>query len=122
MMTPTQDVWPTEIRLNPAKDLLHIAFEDGKRFDLPAEFLRVHSPSAEVKGHGAEERKIIGGKRSVLIARIEPVGNYAVRLLFSDGHGTGIFSWAYLREVGDDQETLWKDYLAAVAARGLSRD
>jgi DUF971 family protein len=122
MITPTQDVWPTEIRLNPAKDLLHIAFEDGRRFALPAEFLRVHSPSAEVKGHGAEERKIIGGKRSVLIAKIEPVGNYAVRLQFSDGHGTGIFSWAYLHEVGDEQETLWKDYLAAMETRGLSRD
>nr|WP_088343730.1 MULTISPECIES: DUF971 domain-containing protein [Rhodomicrobium] len=121
-MTPISEDWPTEIRLNPAKDLLHIAFEDGKRFALPAEFLRVYSPSAEVTGHGAEERKIVPGKRDVLIARIEPVGNYAVRLIFSDGHGTGIFSWVYLREVGEGQAKLWEDYLAAVAERGLSRD
>lgn len=121
-MTPTNDEWPTEIRLNPAKDLLHVAFEDGAHYALAAEFLRVHSPSAEVKGHGAEERKIVGGKRKVTISGVEPVGNYAVRLVFSDGHDTGIFSWAYLREVGGNEAALWRDYLAAVDQRGLSRD
>lgn len=121
-MTEPQDHWPTEIRLNPAKDRLHVAFEDGRSFSLSAEFLRVHSPSAEVKGHGGEERKIIGGKRHVLIAAIEPVGNYAIRPTFSDGHGTGIFSWLYLYEVGSGEAALWRQYTDDLAKRGLTRD
>jgi DUF971 family protein len=118
----TDNEWPTEIRLSPAKDRLHIEFENGDAFDLPAEFLRVHSPSAEVTGHGAEERKILGGKKLVTITGVEPTGNYAVRLSFSDGHSTGIFTWPYLHEIGRDQRALWEQYLADLKARGLSRD
>jgi DUF971 family protein len=118
----TEGKWPTEIRLNPAKDRLHIAFDGGDALSLPAEFLRVYSPSAEVTGHGAEERKILGGKRAVTIAAVEPVGNYAVRLRFSDGHSTGIYSWPYLHEVGRNYETLWRQYLADLDRLGLRRD
>ncbi len=121
-MTDDKTAWPTEIRLNPARDQLHVAFDDGSAFTYTAEFLRVHSPSAEVKGHGADERKIIGGKRSVMIADIQPTGNYAVRLTFSDGHSTGIYSWPYLFEIGEDQDALWQQYLRDLEARGLSRD
>lgn len=121
-MSNTEGKWPTEIRLNPAKDRLHIAFDGGDAFSLPAEFLRVYSPSAEVTGHGAEERKILGGKRAVTIAAVEPVGNYAVRLRFSDGHSTGIYSWPYLHEVGRNYETLWRQYLADLDRLGLRRD
>jgi DUF971 family protein len=121
-MSGSENEWPTEIRLNPAKDELHIAFESGDRFSLPAEFLRVHSPSAEVVGHGAEERKILGGKRRVTILAVEPTGNYAVRLTFSDGHSTGIFTWPYLHEIGRNYEALWRRYLADLEKRGLRRD
>ncbi len=120
-MNDAQSPWPTEIRLSPAKDTLHVAFDDGRAFALSAEFLRVHSPSAEVKGHGEGERKIIGGKQAVTIAGVEPTGNYAVRLQFSDGHGTGIFSWPYLYEVGRDHDALWTQYLRDLETRGLSR-
>lgn len=120
-MTGTQQYWPTEIRLNGTKDRLHIAFDDGTEFALPAEFLRVHSPSAEVRGHGAEDRKILGGKSKVMIAAIEPVGNYAVRLIFSDGHSTGIYSWTYLHEMGSGEWALWRLYLHDLARLGLER-
>ena len=120
-MTGTQQYWPTEIRLNAAKDRLHIAFDDGTEFALSAEFLRVHSPSAEVRGHGTEDRKILGGKSKVMIAAIEPVGNYAVRLLFSDGHSTGIYSWTYLHEMGSGESALWRLYLHDLARVGLER-
>lgn len=121
-MTGSQQYWPTELRLNPAKDRLHVAFEDGTAFALSAEFLRVHSPSAEVRGHGADERKILGGKAKVMIAAVEPVGNYAVRLVFSDGHSTGIYSWAYLHEVGSGEAALWQRYLQDLARLGLTRE
>lgn len=120
-MSNTESDWPTEIRLNPAKDRLHIAFDGGEAFSLPAEFLRVYSPSAEVTGHGAEERIILGGKRGVTIMAVEPTGNYAVRLTFSDGHSTGIYTWPYLHEVGRNYETLWQQYLADLEKRGLRR-
>ena len=121
-MTGKQEYWPTEIRLNAAKDRLHVAFDDGAEFALSAEFLRVHSPSAEVRGHGAADRKILGGKSKVMIAAIEPVGNYAVRLTFSDGHSTGIYSWAYLHEVGSGESALWRLYLHDLARLGLKRE
>jgi DUF971 family protein len=116
------DSWPTEIRASKDRRTLVVAFDNGESHTLPAEYLRVFSPSAEVQGHSPEQRVTVPGKSNVEILKVEPVGNYAVRLLFNDGHGTGIFSWAYLHEVGQDQETLWKDYLAAMEARGLSRD
>lgn len=112
---------PTEIRLNKAERVMHVAFDDGSRFALPAEYLRVESPSAEVQGHGPDQKKTIGGKREVAITGIEPVGNYAVRLTFDDLHDTGIYSWEYLHELGREQDRKWSAYLAAVAARGLSR-
>lgn len=113
---------PTEIRLNRQERVLHVAFDDGARFAFPAEYLRVESPSAEVQGHGPGQRKIIAGRRHVGIMAIEPVGNYAVRLDFDDLHDTGIFSWDYLYELGQQQDRRWAAYLAALDERGLSRD
>lgn len=113
--------WPSEIRLSSARDMLKITFDNGEMVALPAEYLRVSSPSAEVQGHSAAERKIIGGKRTVLIADVEPVGNYAVRLVFSDGHSTGLFTWTYLLELGRNQDQLWAKYLEELAAKGLNR-
>lgn len=121
-MSKTETSWPTEIRLNPAKDRLFISFDDGQAFELSAEFLRVHSPSAEVQGHSPEERKILGGKSGVIITAIDQTGHYAVRLTFSDGHSTGIFSWVYLRELGERREALWASYLDELEKRGLSRE
>ena len=112
---------PTEIRLDRAARVLRVTFDDGARYALPAEYLRVESPSAEVQGHGPGQKTIVGGKRNVGIGAVEPVGHYAVRLVFDDGHDTGIFSWEYLHELGMEQERRWADYLDAVAARGLSR-
>jgi DUF971 family protein len=112
----------TEIRLRKAERVLEVAFDDGSRFVYPAEFLRVESPSAEVQGHGPAQKKIIPGRRHVGIMAVEPVGNYAVRLVFDDLHDTGIYSWDYLHELGRGQDRLWQGYLAALDARGLSRD
>jgi DUF971 family protein len=112
---------PTEIRLDRAARVLHVTFEDGARFSLPAEYLRVESPSAEVQGHSPDQKKIVPGKQNVGIGAVEPVGHYAVRLVFDDGHDTGIFSWDYLHELGIEQDQRWPAYLAAVSARGLSR-
>jgi DUF971 family protein len=117
----TNRPWPSEIRLKKAERLLEIAFEDGARFSLPAEYLRVESPSAEVQGHGAGQKQIVPGKRNVAIEGLEPIGNYALRLIFSDGHDTGLFSWETLYRLGRDQETIWTEYLAALEARGLKR-
>jgi DUF971 family protein len=114
--------WPSEIRLNHERDTLKITFENGEKVALAAEYLRVSSPSAEVQGHSAAERKVIGGKRHVLITAVEPVGNYAVRLLFSDGHSTGLYTWSYLLELGRNEGALWPKYLEELAAKGLSRD
>lgn len=112
----------TEIRLNRAERRLEVEFDDGARVSLPAEYLRVESPSAEVQGHSPDQRQTVAGKRMVGIATIEPVGNYAVRLIFDDRHDTGIFSWDYLHALGREQEPRWAAYLAALAAKGLSRD
>lgn len=113
---------PTEIRLKTAEKRLEVDFDDGSRFAFPAEFLRVESPSAEVQGHGPKERRTIPGRRHVGIIGVEPVGHYAVRILFDDLHDTGIFSWDYLYKIGRDQDNIWRDYLSALKAQGLSRD
>ena len=114
--------WPTEIRLKKAEKSLEIDFDDGETFALPAELLRVESPSAEVQGHSPAQKQVIAGRRHVGIVSLEPVGNYAVRIEFDDLHDTGIFSWQYLYELGVNQAAMWKNYLAALQARGLSRD
>lgn len=114
--------WPTEIRLKSAERRLVVAFDNSRRFEFPAEFLRVVSPSAEVQGHGPSQRQTVGGCRHVGIRRVEPVGNYAVRIVFDDGHDTGIYTWTYLHEIGERQDALWAEYLAALDAKGLSRD
>jgi DUF971 family protein len=114
--------WPTEIRLRKDRKTLAVRFDDGVDYDLPAEMLRVLSPSAEVQGHSKEQRVTVPGKVDVAITAIDPVGNYAVRLTFSDGHNTGLFSWTYLRKLGDERETLWAEYLAELKAKRLSRD
>jgi DUF971 family protein len=115
------DSWPTELRLDKDKRVLSVTFEDGESFALPAELLRVLSPSAEVQGHSEAQRVTVAGKRNVGIARIEPVGNYAVRIVFDDGHDTGLFVWEYLRELGENKETRWQGYLNDLAAKRLSR-
>ena len=114
--------WPTEIRLQKDRCGLTISFDNGATCVLPAEYLRVRSPSAEVQGHTPEQRKTVPGKRYVTILEIQPVGNYAVRLIFDDLHSTGIFSWDYLYELGRNQDAYWRDYLDELAARGLSRE
>jgi DUF971 family protein len=114
--------WPTELRLAKDKRSLHVAFEDGAAFDLPAEYLRVTSPSAEVQGHSPAERKTVPGKREVAILSVEPVGNYAVKLVFDDMHDTGIYGWDYLYRLGAEQGEKWQAYLDELAAKGLSRD
>jgi DUF971 family protein len=114
--------WPVEIRLKRAERALEIDFDDGKHFRFPAELLRVESPSAEVQGHGPSQKQIVAGRALVGIMELEPVGNYAIRIKFDDLHDTGIFSWAYLYELGEKSETLWAQYLAALAAKGLSRE
>jgi DUF971 family protein len=113
---------PTEIRLDKATQVLEVTFDDGARFSLPAEYLRVESPSAEVQGHGPGQKTIIAGRRHVGIMGIEPVGNYAVRLLFDDLHDTGIYSWEYLHEIGREREQRWGAYLDALKAKGLRRE
>lgn len=114
-------VWPTEIRLSADKRSLAVAFEDGKSFSIPAELLRVNSPSAEVQGHAPSQRVTVAGKKDVRITAVEPVGSYAVRLVFDDGHDSGLYTWTILYETGRDQETLFSAYTAELAAKGLSR-
>ena len=114
--------WHVEIRLLKAEKRLDVAFDDGRSFSYPAELLRVESPSAEVQGHGASQKQVVSGRRHVGILGLEQVGNYAVRIRFDDLHDSGIFSWQYLRELGENQDKVWADYLASLEARGLSRD
>jgi DUF971 family protein len=116
--TPT----PSEIRLHQVSRVLEIAYNDGRRYSLPCEFLRVYSPSAEVRGHGPGQETLQVGKRDVAITELEAVGHYAVRPKFSDGHDSGIYSWDYLYELGANQEDLWQRYLERLAAAGASRD
>ena len=114
--------WPTEIRLAKDKRTLNVTFEGGESFALPAEYLRVMSPSAEVQGHSPEQRVTVGRKRNVKIKELRPVGNYAVRIVFDDGHDTGLYAWAYLQTLHRERETRWAEYLSALAVKGLSRD
>lgn len=113
---------PTEIKLHQISRVLEITFADGKTFSLPCEFLRVYSPSAEVRGHGPGQEVLQTGKREVTISKIEPVGTYAVQLCFSDGHDTGIFSWDLLYDYGVRQDDMWQHYLARLAESNASRD
>lgn len=113
---------PTEIRVHKDRASLTVTFDDGKAFLLPAEYLRVESPSAEVKGHGAGQAVTLGGKRHVKITGAEPVGNYAVRLIFDDGHDTGLYSWTLLHRLGRDRETIWQEYLERLQAQGKTRE
>lgn len=119
---PSDRAWPTELRLHKDRKTLSVTFEGGERFELPAEYLRVKSPSAEVQGHSAEERKTVPGKRDVGIIEVLPVGNYAVRLVFDDLHSTGIFDWEYLLDLGRNHSAYWQDYLDELAAKNLTRD
>ncbi len=114
--------WPTEIRVKQAEKAIEIDFDNGRRFVYPAEFLRVESPSAEVQGHGPDQKQIVPGRRHVGIMAVEPVGHYAVRIKFDDLHDTGIYSWDYLYQIGENQERLWQTYLNELTARHLSRD
>jgi DUF971 family protein len=113
--------WPAELRLHKDRRTLTVAFDDGRSFDLGAELLRVKSPSAEVQGHSPDERKTVAGKRNVAILEVNPIGNYAVRLVFDDLHSTGIYSWDYLLTLGRDRERLWQEYLDDLAGKGLTR-
>ena len=112
---------PTRIVLHRASHALEVEFDDGTSYRLPAEYLRVHSPSAEVQGHGPGQKVLVAGKRDVGVRAVEPMGHYGVLLRFDDGHDTGIFSWTLLRTLGDEQETRWAAYLAALEAAGLAR-
>jgi DUF971 family protein len=113
---------PKELRVSKDRKLLTVSFADGSLYELPAEMLRVLSPSAEVQGHSPEQRVTVPGKRNVTILKIEPVGNYAVRITFDDFHDTGIFTWTYLQTLGEEKETRWSEYLAELADKGQSRD
>ena len=116
------DVHPTDIKLHQASRVLEIHFTDGRAFRLPYELLRVYSPSAEVRGHGPGQEVLQTGKRDVTITTVEPVGHYALRPSFSDGHDSGIFSWEYLYELGEHQDELWQRYVDRLAKAGASRE
>ena len=113
---------PVEIRYKKEEKKIEVEWDDGKTMAYPAEFLRVVSPSAEVQGHGPGQKQLVPGRRHVGIMAIEPVGNYAVRIKFDDLHDTGIYSWQYLREIGEGYDAIWAEYVAALEAKGLSRD
>ena len=114
--------WPTQVRLRKAAKLLEVTYDDGSAFALPAELLRVESPSAEVQGHVPDQKQIVPGRRFVGIMDLEPVGNYAIRIKFDDLHDTGIFSWQYLYHLGLNKNEIWSDYLKNLEEKGLSRD
>lgn len=113
--------WPSELRLSPDRKTLTVAFDSGARFALSAEYLRVESPSAEVQGHAAGQKQIVAGKKNVAVKALEPVGNYAVRIVFDDGHDTGLYSWDYLHELGQAHDAKWSAYLGALKGKGLAR-
>lgn len=119
--TAMTELWPEELRVSEDKRLLTVNFGADKTYQLSAEMLRVLSPSAEVQGHSKAQRKLMFGKRNVQIMKMEPVGNYAVRIVFDDMHDTGIFSWVYLAELGAEKEAKWAEYLAELQEAGLSR-
>ncbi len=118
----TTRYWPVEIRVKTAEKCLEIDFDNGDSFTIPAELLRVESPSAEIQGHGPSQKTTIGGRRHVGILAVEPVGNYAVRIRFDDLHDTGLYSWRYLHDLGSRRDSLWQDYLKRLDELGLSRD
>jgi DUF971 family protein len=120
-MTAVTTPWPAELRLRKNRKALAVTFDTGESFELAAEYLRVRSPSAEVQGHSPSERRIVSGKQDVQILELHPIGNYAVRLVFDDTHSTGIFSWDYLFELGQNREQYWRDYLSELAEKNLSR-
>lgn len=122
MNSNAADAWPTELRLHKDRKTLTVSFDGAGSFDLPAEYLRVKSPSAEVQGHSPDQRKTVPGKRDVGIMEVLPVGNYAVRLVFDDMHSTGIFGWNYLLDLGRNQARYWQDYLDELAAKNMTRD
>ena len=122
MSAKGKTVWPVEIRLKRSEKLLEVTFDDGSRFRLPAEYLRVESPSAEVQGHGPGQKTLVHGRAHIGIINLEPVGNYAVRITFDDLHDTGIYSWSYLYQLGVEHNQRWRTYLDALAANGLSRE
>ena len=122
MNKPASAPTPTEIRLRKQSRVLDVAFGEAEHYSLPFEYLRVHSPSAEVQGHGPGQEVLQTGKREVTLLELEPVGNYAVKPVFSDGHDSGLFSWDYLYFLGSEQERLWADYLARLQAAGVERD
>ena len=113
---------PTDIRYDKASKTLHVAFDDGAAFAIPAELLRVESPSAEVQGHFPSQKKLVAGRRHVSIIGIEPVGHYAVKLTFDDLHDSGLYTWEILRRMGEEQDALWQSYLKALEAAVQSRD
>lgn len=115
-------VWPTEIKLRRDRAALTVSFDNGERYELPAEYLRVKSPSAEVQGHSPDERKTVPGKQNVQVLEVHPIGNYAVRLVFDDMHSTGIYSWDYFLDLGRHRDKYWQDYLDELAVKGLSRE
>ena len=121
-MTAPEERVPTEIKLRSRSRVLEVTFSDGQRFELPFEYLRVHSPSAEVKGHGPGQEVLVLGKENVAIRAVEPIGQYAVRLIFDDGHNTGLYTWKYLYELGEHQDEFWAEYLGELEKRGLKRD
>ena len=113
---------PTEVKLRKQSNTLELSYSDGSQLEFSSEFLRVHSPSAEVRGHGNGQEVLQTGKRNVKLKNLEPVGNYAVKLEFDDGHSTGIFSWDYLVSIGRDKKKLWEDYLLRLQQAGKTRD
>ena len=116
------DPVPLEIRIRRASRTLELDFDDGLHAVLPAEFLRVESPSAEVQGHGPGQKQVVAGKQDVNLVQVEPIGHYAVRIVFTDGHATGIYTWPYLHQLALEQDARWQAYLEALAVGGLSRD
>jgi len=121
-MSVAERPWPEELKVDKAERTLNVVFSDGKTFVLPAELLRVESPSAEVQGHGPGQKTLVAGRMQVGIIGVEPVGNYAVKLVFDDLHDSGIYTWDYLYGLGENQDRLWAAYLAELEAAGLSRD
>jgi DUF971 family protein len=115
------DPWPLELLSKQQGRILNIRFDSGESFDLDAEYLRVESPSAEVKGHGLGQEQLVFGKRNVSMTRLEPIGTYAVRIIFSDGHSTGLFTWNYLAKLGREHDVIWSAYLEKLTKAGQSR-
>jgi DUF971 family protein len=115
------EAWPTELRVKDGGRTLVASFDSSESFELTAEYLRVESPSAEVKGHGPGQEQLVFGKRNISVARLEPVGTYAVRIIFSDGHSTGLYTWSYLAKLGREHGTLWSAYLEKLSQAGLKR-